>query len=78
MLSLLVEIYIFLIFAYVILSWMPEVRYQSWYRTLGTLTEPYLGLFRRVIPSTGFIDFSPMVGILLLILVEQALRRSGL
>jgi len=69
----------FLIFAYVILSWIPEVRYQNWYRALGSMTEPYLSIFRRVIPPAGgMIDFSPMVAMVVLILFDRLLKMAGL
>lgn len=78
MVSLLIEAYSFLIFVYVILSWIPEVRYQSWYRTLGSLTEPYLSLFRRIIPPLGMVDFSPVVALIVLMMLGEVFRRSGL
>ena len=37
------------------------------------MTEPYLRLFRRVLPSTGPLDFSPMVAVIVLWVVEQLL-----
>lgn len=56
-----------LIFVYVLLSWLPasgaiwEIR-----RLLATVCEPYLGLFRRIVPPIGMIDISPIVAILVL------------
>ena len=40
---------------------------------LGRLVAPYLGLFRRIIPPVGGMDFSPMVAILALVVVERLL-----
>jgi len=78
-LSLLVDIYIFVVFAYVILSWLPETRHQRWYHSLGQFVEPYLGLFRRFIPPMGgMIDLSPMVAIFVLIILSMILRQAGL
>ena len=63
----LLDFYQLLIFAYIILSWFrPTGVLFDVYRTLGTLTEPWLGIFRRLIPPVGTIDFSPMVAILVL------------
>ncbi len=42
-------------------------------RFLHTITEPLLAPIRRFLPSTGPVDFSPLVLILLLWLVEQIL-----
>ncbi len=65
-----------LIFVYVILSWFrgEGFLYEA-YRVLGSICEPYIGLFRRVMPTLGVggagIDFSPLVALLVL----QLLRR---
>jgi len=70
------DFYEILIIVYVLLSWLPasgavfEVR-----RALGGIVEPYLGLFRRIVPTMGMIDISPIVGLLVLqLLVEPLLR----
>jgi len=40
---------------------------------LRDVSEPYLRLFRRFIPSIGMIDLSPMVAIFVLVIVAQVL-----
>ena len=40
------------------------------YKFVFDVTEPYLRIFRRFIPPTSGIDFSPMVAILVLYLVR--------
>jgi uncharacterized protein YggT (Ycf19 family) len=68
--SMAISLYSFTILAYVILSWVvrssqaPAV--AQIYEFLGTVCEPYVGLFRRIIPTTGGIDFSPLVALLVL------------
>ncbi|MCD8200272.1 MAG: YggT family protein [Coriobacteriaceae bacterium] len=64
-----------LILIYVLMSWIPDPRgiILSIYRALGTLCEPYLGLFRRIIPPLGMIDFSPIVAIIVLQLIVRLL-----
>ena len=61
----LVDVYTFIILIYCILSWIPSKR--GWLadidRTLAILCEPYLGFFRRLIPSGAGLDFSPIVAI---------------
>jgi len=72
-----VQFYELLIIVYVLLSWLPasgvvfEVR-----RTLGTIVEPYLGLFRRIVPNIGMIDISPIVAYLVLSLLVEPLLRT--
>ncbi|MBS3974863.1 MAG: YggT family protein [Actinobacteria bacterium] len=62
-----IDFYSLLIIVYVLLSWLPasgtvwEIR-----RILGTVVEPYIGIFRRIIPNLGMIDISPLVAILVL------------
>ncbi len=69
-----ITFYNFLIIAYVLLSWLPasgavwEIR-----KTIGTFVEPYLGLFRRIVPSMGMIDISPIIALLVLQLLVAPL-----
>ena len=71
-----VRFYEVLIFIYVLMSWFP-IRgiFYDIYRTLGSLAEPYIGIFRRFIPPMGGLDFSPFVAILVLEFVRVALQR---
>jgi YggT family protein len=40
---------------------------------LRDVSEPYLRIFRRIIPSFGGIDLSPMLGLIVLIIVSRIL-----
>jgi uncharacterized protein YggT (Ycf19 family) len=40
-------------------------------RFLYDVSEPYLRLFRRLLPSFGPLDLSPMIGIIVLIVFGQ-------
>lgn len=42
-------------------------------QALDTITEPILEPIRRVMPRLGMIDFSPLVAILLIEFIAQAL-----
>jgi YggT family protein len=42
---------------------------------LDRIVEPMLAPIRRLIPQTGPVDFSPMVLIILIFLLEQVLYR---
>ena len=67
-----IQILTFVIFLRVILSWiviMMRTRNEffiSAYRILEQITDPILAPLRRIIPSAGGIDFSPMIAIILL------------
>lgn len=71
----LIDFYELLIIAYVIMSWFRPSSGLLWdlYRTLGTVTEPWLGIFRRIVPLVGMIDFSPLVAIIALQLIQRLL-----
>jgi YggT family protein len=71
LLGRLVDFYSLLIFVYVILSWFPASGFTGdARRVIGQIVEPYLGIFRRLIPSVsaggGGIDFSPIIALLAL------------
>ena len=67
-------VYLLLVFVYVLLSWV-RLPYNVWVRRvsefLRDVCEPFLRIFRRILPSLGPVDLSPVVAILALI----ALRR---
>jgi YggT family protein len=76
------SVYSWLIIIRVLLSWIPlpeSAFIRSVYRALYQLTEPYLAVFRRVIPSVGAggmgLDLSPMLAILVIFLVQNLLSR---
>ncbi|NJR39934.1 MAG: YggT family protein [Leptolyngbyaceae cyanobacterium CSU_1_4] len=65
------QIYIVLLIIRILLTWFPTVDWStppfSW---LSQITDPYLNLFRSIIPPLGGMDFSPMLAILLLQVVS--------
>lgn len=78
-LGTIIEFYIMLIFAYVILSWFPlSGIFLDLHRVLATVCEPYLGVFRRIIPPIGMIDITPIVGIVVLQILQSFVSRLAL
>jgi uncharacterized protein YggT (Ycf19 family) len=65
-----------MIFAYILTSWI-RLPYSPWLnrvqRFLYDVSEPYLRLFRRVIPPFGPLDISPVVAVLVLVILQQLL-----
>ncbi len=57
----------------ILLTWVPIDPYHPLVRILNQITEPILGPARRIIPPMGGIDFSPIIVLVLLSLVERAL-----
>lgn len=76
--SVFVGIYVLLIFAYVLLSWV-QLPYSgiavTVRRFLDEVCRPYLGLFRGRIPSLGPLDLSPIVAVVVLIVAERIVNR---
>jgi YggT family protein len=71
-----IDVYILMIFAYILTSWI-RLPYSPWLnrvqRFLYDVSEPYLRLFRRVIPPFGPLDISPVVAVLVLVIVQTLL-----
>lgn len=66
------NIYFVLLIIRILLSWFPNVDWFSQpFATLSQLTDPYLNLFRSLIPPLGGIDFSPILAFLVLQIVSQ-------
>ena len=69
-----IEIYTYLIIFRILLTWFPTIDfYKQPFAALSQLTDPYLNLFRSVIPPLGGIDISPILAILLLQLAGSLL-----
>jgi YggT family protein len=62
-----VQIYLLLMIVRVLLSWFPNINwYDPPFSILSQLTDPYLNLFRSIIPPLGGIDFSPIIAFIVL------------
>jgi YggT family protein len=71
--SIAFEIYIWLIVARVIISFFRFKQYHPVLRFIYDITEPVLGFFRRILPQTGAMDFSPLLSFIFVWLVGQLL-----
>ncbi len=77
-----VTVYSLLILAYIITSWV-RLPYSTWLnriqRFLYDVCDPYLRLWRRILPTFGPLDLSPVVGVaflyILLRVIESILGR---
>jgi YggT family protein len=63
------------IFGRVILSWMPTRLPWGLNDFVFSVTEPILSPIRRALPMAAGMDFSPLIALVLLQLVEQLLLR---
>ena len=71
-----VGVYVLVIFAYVLSSWVRlPYSFNPILRFLNDVCEPYLRLFRRLLPPLGPIDLSPFVSVVVLLGAEQIVVR---
>jgi YggT family protein len=71
-------VYIILIFVRILLSWIPRMPYNpvlsSVVNFVHEVTDPYLNVFRRILPPVGgggfAFDLSPIVAIIVLYIVR--------
>jgi YggT family protein len=67
-----IQFIIGLLFAFNVVSSRNEFLFQI-YRSINSLLEPVLRPIRRVMPDTGAIDFSPLVLVLGLTIIQRVL-----
>ena len=73
-----VSLYSYLLIIRVLLTWFPTVDWSSQpFAALSQISDPYLNLFRSIIPPLGGMDFSPILAFLALDLVGKVLNTLG-
>jgi YggT family protein len=69
-----VQIYSVLVIVRILLTWFPNIDwYNQPFTFLSQVTDPYLNLFRSLLPPLGGLDFSPMIAIFLLQFIASLL-----
>jgi YggT family protein len=72
-----IYVYILLILAYIIMSWI-RLPYSVWLNRIQTflhdVVDPYLRVFRRFVPPVGPLDLSPMIAVIVLIVLQQVIH----
>ncbi len=69
-------LYTIVLFVYALLSWVPDLR-GAWSRWIDMLVEPVLAPVRRLVPPTAGIDWSFLIVIVLLWLLDNFLIRPN-
>ena len=75
-------VYILIIIVYILLNMMFSLGlrtpYSRWWDVilsfLRDVSEPYLRIFRRIIPTIGMFDFSPILAIIVLGILQQVIH----
>ena len=71
-----IYVYILVIFVYVLTSWIPlpySPTLSRVQRFLYDVCNPYLRLFRRILPPLGPLDLSPVVAVIVLFALQRGL-----
>ncbi len=70
-------LYTIVMLIYAVLSWVPDLR-GAWSRWVDMLVEPVLAPVRRLIPPASGIDWSFLIVIVLLWIVDNMLIRPNM
>ena len=69
-----IGVYILVLLIYVLTSWVRlPYSLSALQRFLNDVCDPYLGLWRRILPRMGPLDLSPLVGIIVLVVLREIL-----
>ena len=68
--------YTLMLFARILISWIPEWHHYRIVQFLAFYTDPYLRFFRGLIPPMGMMDFSPILAFFSLQILEGAINWS--
>ena len=72
-----VSVYSLVILLYIISSWL-RLPYSPWLnriqRFLYDVSEPYLRIFRRLLPSMGPLDLSTLIGLIVLVILDRVVN----
>ncbi len=77
-LSTFIQLYSALLIIRILLTWFPNVNwYNQPFSALSQITDPYLNIFRSIIPPLGGMDFSPILAIFVLNIVGNLIRSAA-
>ena len=63
--------YYLLLIIRIVLTWFPNINWeQQPFKWMRSITDPFLNIFRGIIPPLGMFDFSPIVAFILLKVLE--------
>jgi len=72
-----VSVYLFVLFIRVLVSWFPNMAGNPVIGGVASITDPYLNIFRGVIPPIGGIDLSALLAFFALRLLQSLLLDSS-
>ena len=75
-LEFVINIYMYIIIARAIISWVNPDPYNPIVRFLYQATEPVLGRVRRLLPNMGGLDLSPLIVLLVIFFLQKFVINS--
>ena len=60
--------------AYILSSWVPQLKNNFIVEFLEAICEPYLKVFRKIIPPIGMLDISPVAALIVLGVIENLIK----
>ena len=67
----LINMFYILIILRIFMSWIPNIDWeQQPIKFIREITDTYLEIFRRIIPPLGGLDFSPIIAIIVLQIIQ--------
>ena len=73
--DLLFWVYLIMLFVRILGSWIPELQGKRFMMFIAFYTDPYLNIFRRIIPPLGMIDISPIIAFFCLNIIEAIIKQ---
>lgn len=71
-----INLYLIMLFIRVVGSWFPSFAHTTFMRFIAYYTDPYLNMFRKIIPPIGgVLDLSPLLGFFVLQILEVILLK---
>lgn len=67
-------VYMLMLFVRILASWIPELQNKRVMQFIAFYTDPYLNVFRRIIPPLGMLDISPIFAFMALGVIEATLK----
>lgn len=58
--DLLFQVFMLMLFIRILSSWLPQLMEYRFMQFIAFYTDPYLNIFRRIIPPLGIMDISPI------------------
>lgn len=72
--DLLFQVYTLMLFGRILGSWLPAFQQHRIMQFIAFYTDPYLNIFRRIIPPLGMLDLSPIIAFLCLGILRQMIQ----